>query len=136
LVLTHPTGQVGGLPRYYDIVGDGGGFSATLRVCYTHADLAWAGISLDDEARLALYRYEPGAGWVLYPSTVDRAANTVAARVDRFSRWAIGLPQASEPTVVAMRHMQSRATGLAWAAALAMAMLAGWSWVRRAKRKS
>jgi hypothetical protein len=102
MALTYPTAHRNGLPRRYDIAGNvGSDFTATLSVCYSHADLTRAGIALADEPRLALYRYDAGERrWVAYPSWVVTETNVITTTTGDLSVWTIGLPEKDEPTVV------------------------------------
>ncbi|MBN1887434.1 MAG: hypothetical protein JW850_05570 [Thermoflexales bacterium] len=139
LSLTYPTGTPSGLPRRYDIAGNVvSGFTATLRVCYSHDDLARAGISSEDEHRLVLYRYEAGNGWVPYTSVVHTETNVITTTVTGFSTWAIGIPETHEPTAVGLRaakQEQSRpAPWLGLLMGVGMLCLAGVYWLQRRRQ--
>jgi hypothetical protein len=113
-VYTHPTANYNGLPRRYDITPNpnAAGFTATLSVCYSHDDLTQAGISLADEHRLVLYRYDVGSrAWVSYTSAVYTETNVITTTVTGFSARAIGIPETHEPTAVGLRAAKQEQGG-------------------------
>jgi hypothetical protein len=69
--------------------GGSGTFSATLRIYYTDAEVAAAGLS---EGNLRLYRFN-GSTWEFQGGTNDTVANYVElAGVSAFSEWALADP--------------------------------------------
>lgn len=116
LAYDYPTLSRSGLPRHYEITGDGAGFTATLTLCYSEEDLAAAGIAPENEDELRLYRFIGGGAWESYTSTVDIALNHVSATVTGFSDWAIGTElNANYPTRVALHRLEAPANPTFWA---------------------
>lgn len=79
------------LPRVYTVTAAGGsGYTATLALRYTDADLDASHVM--SEGQLRLYRWTEPGRWQRCPSTVDPAANWItAAGGDVSSTWAIGV---------------------------------------------
>jgi hypothetical protein len=96
---TPPAGLTKAIPRYVHVSSNGSGFSATLTLHYTDAEVSAARL-INRDANLRAYR-RSGSVWILTGGTVDTNHNTVTVTgVTEFSEWALRDPSDTVTTEV------------------------------------